>query len=99
MYSYRIFVPKPDTQSSAPTESRGILMTETRDLNFEAIRYMKECGFHADYILEALVNALDAYTVNDMFNFIFKKHKFANRDAEGKILSESLSKYDKQSLM
>jgi len=60
---------------------------------------MKKCGFHADYILEALVNALDAYTVNDMFNFIFHKHNFVNQDMEGKRISEELAKYDKQSLM
>ena len=74
-------------------------MTETRDLNFESIRYMKKCGFHADYILEALVNALDAYTVNDMFNFIFRKHNFAKYNPEGKRIAEELAKYDKQSLM
>jgi len=45
---------------------------------------MKKCGFHADYILEALVNALDAYTVNDMFNFIFRKHNFAKYNPESK---------------
>jgi len=71
-------------------------MTDARNLNFEAIDCMKESGFDADYILESLVKALDAYTVNDMFAYIYRVHDFTEDNPEAERIEAELKAYEKK---
>ena len=71
-------------------------MSDARNLNFEAIDCMKESGFDADYILESLVKALDAYTVNDMFAYIYRVHDFTEDNPEAERIEAELKAYEKE---
>ena len=47
-------------------------MTDTRDLNFEVIDQLIDSGYDPKSLLEDLIKALDAYTVNDHLAFIVR---------------------------
>jgi len=47
-------------------------MTDTRDLNFEVIDQLIDSGYDPKSLLEDLIRALDAYTVNDHLAFIVR---------------------------
>ena len=70
-------------------------MSDARDLNFEAIDHMKECGFDEKYILEALVKATDAGRINDVFAYIYRVHDFTEDNPEGQRIEEELKKYER----
>jgi len=47
-------------------------MVDARDLNFEVIDQLMESGYDPKSLLEDLIRALDAYTVNDHLAFIVR---------------------------
>ena len=49
-----------------------MIMADARDLNFEVIDQLIESGYQPQALLEDLVKALDAYTVNDHLAFIVR---------------------------
>lgn len=71
-------------------------MTDARELNFDAIEEMRNCGFEDSYILESLVKALDAYTVNDMFAYIYRVHDFTEDNENAQKIEDELRQYEKE---
>ena len=69
-------------------------MSDSRDLNFEAIEVMRDSGFDSEYILEALVKALDSHTVNDMFAYIYRVHDFTEDNPQAQRVEDELRKYE-----
>jgi len=47
-------------------------MSDARDLNFEVIDQLMDSGYDPKSLLEDLIKALDAYTVNDHLAFIVR---------------------------
>ena len=47
-------------------------MADARDLNFEVIDQLIDSGYDPKSLLEDLIKALDAYTVNDHLAFIVR---------------------------
>jgi len=47
-------------------------MADARDLNFEVIDQLIDNGYDPKSLLEDLIRALDAYTVNDHLAFIVR---------------------------
>jgi len=66
-------------------------LSDARDLNFQAVEHMIDMGFTHEYILDSLIQSMDAYSVNDQFSFIYRMNEI-----EGSI-SEELDTYDKDS--
>lgn len=69
-------------------------MSDSRDLNFEAIEVMRDSGFDFEYILESLVKALDSHTVNDMFAYIYRVHDFTEDNPQAQRVEDELRKYE-----
>lgn len=71
-------------------------MSDSRDLNYKALDMMLECGFSEKDILESLIKASDASTINDIFAYIFRVHDFIEDNEDALKIYNELKQYEKE---